>query len=167
MQRRRRYLVASGGCALAVGVGAASISGLAFDGSADARAHRASASEPYVHRGSLGHYGLSIHMRVAAGSISARAAARHVVRALGPANRILRIAFTSPPPEFALPASATWVTVDVSAPDPPGSAFSIWQAFVAISAIADGGSPVAGHTVRLVFPDGTTADAGSAARGPP
>jgi hypothetical protein len=167
MQPRRRYLVASGVCVVAVVVGAASIRGLPFAGSANARVHRSSASSTaFVHRTSLGRYGRSIRTSVIGGSTRVRAAARHVARGFGPANRILRITFTSPPPDFALPASATWVTVDVSAPDRPGSAFSIWQAFLAVSAIADGGSPVAGHTVRLVFPDGTTTDAGSAAAGP-
>lgn len=166
MERSRRFLVASGGCALAVGVGAASISGLAFDGSANAKAHRASVGEAYVHHASLDHYGRTVRTQVIGGSLAGRAATHRVVRSFGPANRILRIAFTSPPPDFALPASATWVMVDVSAPDRPGSAFSIWQAFLAVSAIADSGGPVAGHTVTLVFPDGATQDAGSAAAGP-
>lgn len=145
--------------------GAASIRGLPFAGSANARAHRPSASTAYVHRTSLGRY-RRIRTSVVGGSPRVRTAAVRVVRGFGPANRILRITFTSPPPVFALPATATWVIVDVSAPDRPGSAFSIWQAFLAVSAIADGGSPVAGHTVRLRFPDGTTTDAGSAAAGP-
>jgi hypothetical protein len=63
------------------------------------------------------------------------------------------------------------LTIDVAAPDRPGAAFSIWQAFLVVSAVADanrasGAAPVAGKTIRLVFPNGTTADAGSAVDGP-
>jgi hypothetical protein len=94
-----------------------------------------------------------------------------VVRGFGGANRVLRIEFTTPPAVFDLPAGAPWVRVDVAAPDRPGAAFSIWEALLAVSAITDstrgqGAAPLAGKTIRLVFPNGATTDAGSTVNGP-
>lgn len=117
----------------------------------------------FIHTGTLSPYRPRVRGSVIGGRAVERAAAADAIRDFGPANRILRIEFVAPPAAFGLPPTASWVRVDVAAPDRPGSAFSIWQSLLAVSAIADanrggGATAVAGKTVRLVFPGGETAD---------
>jgi hypothetical protein len=147
----------------------ASVAAVAFAGRGGP--HQRTLATKFVHTARLSPYARVVRVRVVRGDAVERSAALQSVRAFGPANRVLRIEFTPPPADFGLPASALWIRVDVTAPDRPGSAFSIWQAFLAVSAIADanraaGAAPVAGKTVRLVFPSGETVDAGSIVDGP-
>jgi hypothetical protein len=139
--------------------GSAAATAVAFAGRGTAHQHTF-VGKP-VHTGRLSSYRPAVHTQVVGGAAADRAAAAKVVRDFGLANRILRIEFTTAPAVFNLPDNAVWVDVDVSAPDRPGSAFSIWQAFLAVSALVDanrttGGAPIAGKSVRLVFPNGET-----------
>jgi hypothetical protein len=145
--------------------GSVSIAAVALAGRGARQQHQRTLATRFVHASPLSRYRPSVRARVVAGSAVDRSAAAETVRDLGPANRILQIEFTTPPAAFNLPANAVWANVDVAAPDRPGAAFSIWQAFLAVSAIADanrssGAAPLAGKSVRLIFPDGETADAG-------
>jgi hypothetical protein len=117
----------------------------------------------FIHTGPLSPYRPRARGSVIGGRAVERAAAVGAIRDFGPANRILRIEFTTPPAAFGLSPTANWIRVEVAAPDRPGSAFSIWQSLLAVSAIADanrgaGETPIAGKTVRLVFPGGETLD---------
>ena len=128
--------------------------------------HQRTLVTKFVHMAPLSPYRPMARARVVRGSTIDRAAAAQAIRAFGPANRILRIEFTTAPAAFNLPPSAVWVDVDVSAPDRPGAAFSIWEAFLAVSGIADanrssGAAPIAGKTVRLFLPSDEIVDAGS------
>jgi hypothetical protein len=152
-------------------VAAASVLAAAASVAAVALGSRAGPEQRTVHAAPLSLYRPFIRGRVVRGGAIERSAAARALRAFGPGNRVLRIEFTTPPAAFGLPASALWVRVDVAAPDRAGSAFSIWQAFLVVSAIADarrsvGAAPVAGKTVQIVFPSGTTIDAGSTVDGP-
>ena len=125
----------------------------------------------FIRASPLATYRPTVRGHVLRGDAVEHAAALQAIRSFGPANRVLRIEFTSPPAAFDLPASAQWVDVDVSTPDRPGAAFSIWQAFLAVSAIADanraaGAANIAGKTVRLVFPNGAIVEAGETVNGP-
>jgi hypothetical protein len=114
--------------------------------------------------------GVTIAGLVVAASVSLAAVAL-AERAFGPANRILRVEFGTPPAAFNLPASAVWVHVNVSAPDYPGAVFSIWQGLLAVSEITDaarssGSAPIAGKTITLVFPNGEVGGGGGSVNEP-
>jgi hypothetical protein len=155
-RRTRLARIAIAGLVLA---GSASVAAIAF---ADRGSpHKATLLTKFVHTAPVLPYRPSVQARVVRGDALERAAAARAIRAFGPANRIIRIEFTTPPTAFNLPASAVWVDVDVSTPDRPGSAFSIWQAFLAVSEITDaarssGSAPIAGKSITLVFPSGET-----------
>lgn len=163
-QRTRRLLIA--GSVLAF---AASVAAVALGGRSGPRPR--TLATRFVHTTPLTLYRSTARARILRGSAIDRAAARQAIRAFGPANRILKIEFVPPPADFALPANAVWVRVDVAAPDDPGAAFSTWQALLAVSEIADanrasGAAPIGGKTVRLVYPNGSVADGGSTVDGP-
>jgi hypothetical protein len=133
--------------------------------------HKSTLVTKFVHSAPLSPYRPSVQARVVRGDALERAAAARAVRAFGPANRILRIEFGAPPAAFNLPASAVWVHVDVSAPDYPGTAFSVWQGLLAVSEITDaarssGSAPIAGKTITLVFPNGEVGDGGGTVNEP-
>jgi hypothetical protein len=163
-RQMRRFVIAGSVLALSASIAAVALAGRSGP-------HQRSLATRFVHTSPLTPYLPAVRARVVGGDAIERSAAAQTVRAFGPANRVLRIEFVSPPADFGLPATALWVRVDVAAPDRPGAAFSTWQALLAVSAIADanrsaGAAPIAGKTVRLVFPSGTMVDAGSTVDGP-
>jgi hypothetical protein len=160
----RRVLIAGSVLVLGASVAAVAIAGRSGP-------HRRTLETKFVHASPLTPYRPAVQARVVRGDAIEHSAAMQAIRAFGPANRVLRVEFISPPADFGLPASAVWVRVDVATPDNPGAAFSTWQALLTVSAIADanrssGAAPVAGKTVKLVYPNGSIVDAGSTVNGP-
>jgi hypothetical protein len=150
-------------------VGAVSVAAVALAGRSGPRPR--TLATKFVHTAPLTPYRPAVRARVLHGDALERSTAAQVVRAFGPANRVLRVEFTSPPADFNLPATALWVKVYVATPDNPGAAFSIWQAFLTVSAMADvnrssGAEPVAGKTIKLVYPNGSIKDGSSSVDGP-
>jgi hypothetical protein len=117
-------------------------------------------SEPYT----LRH--VNAHARVSGGTPAQEALAREVLAKLGALNRIVSLAFGSPPADYGSAEGSAWTTLTAVAEEPSASTAAEWQALLVVGALRDlsartGLPPIAGRTITVLLPGGVIADVNS------
>lgn len=110
--------------------------------------------------------------RVSGGTPAQEALARQVLAKLGPLNRIASLAFERPPADYGSAEGSTWITLTTVVEEPSASTAAEWQALLVVGALRDlsvreGLPPIAGRTIGLRLPDGSTGDLNSSVVDPP
>lgn len=110
--------------------------------------------------------------RITGGTPAQEALARQVLAKLGPLNRITSLAFEPPPSDYGSASGSSWITLTTVAEEASASTAAEWQALLVVGALRDLSArnalpPIAGRTIAVRLPGGSTGDLNSSVVNPP
>jgi hypothetical protein len=136
-----------------------------------ARAGTIGFSHPRL-RTSLALRRVDVQPRVTGGTPAQEALAKQILGKLGSLNRITSLTFEAPPPDYGSAAGSSWITLTTVAEEASASTAAEWQALLVVGALRDlsarnGLPPIAGRTIAVRLPGGSTGDLNSSVVNPP